>query len=93
MLFDTIKTPNAEAIKEIARWVVFFIISWIITQLLAQINVVPDSLNIKIWEFFFPIPIRQLITSILTVIGRYADKYIYTKTKNSEVETKGILPF
>lgn len=36
-------TPQMEALKEIARWIVFFVISWVISETLKQINLKYES--------------------------------------------------
>jgi len=97
----TISKNKLEAVKEIARWIILFILSWIVTQVLAQINVLPELLNIKIWLFSFIIPLQNLVTFLLTLVGRYLDKLVYLNSKDLtsafdlEVsqKAKGLLPF
>jgi hypothetical protein len=88
------KNPKIEALKEVARWVVFFVISWIVTSMLAQINLVPESQEIKAWVFTFSIPVRQMFLIGLTLVQRFADKYRYVTTKQDfSIKTQGLLPF
>lgn len=91
--------PQKEALKEVARWIVLFAGSWIITQIINQIVLIPEFWNIKIWEFVFPIPLQSTILGFLTMLGRFLDKLKFEMTKelskvvgSSEV-VKGILPF
>lgn len=97
----TISKNKLEAVKEIARWIILFILSWIVTQVLAQIKVLPELLNIKVWLFSFIIPLQSLVTFLLTLVGRYLDKLVYLNSKDLtsafdlEVsqKAKGLLPF
>lgn len=91
--------PQIEALKEVARWIVIFLGSWIITQIVNQIVVVPQMHDLKIWEFHFLIPVREIMLTILTLAGRFLDKWKFESTKelakkvgDDEVR-KGILPF
>jgi len=91
--------PNLEAVKEVARWLVLFIISWVITETLKQTATIPEWATIKVWVFVYAVPVRSLITFGLTFAGRYADKYIYEKSKQiallaeNVTKVKGLLPF
>ena len=91
--------PQIEAIKEIGRWIVLFIASWIIVQIVNQIAVVPQIWDLKIWEFHFFIPVRELFLAGLTLAGRFIDKWKFESSKelseslgNKELR-KGLLPF
>lgn len=74
-----------EALKEVGRWVgiysVSFVISWFITETLAQITNVPEFITLNIWVFAYMIPVRQLITFGLTLLGRFIDKYLHEMGK------------
>lgn len=91
--------PNLEAIKEVARWLVFFILSWIVTETLKQTSLIPEWATFKVYVFTYAIPVRSIITFGLTFAGRYADKYIYEKSKElaqlaeNVTKAKGLLPF
>lgn len=97
------KNPNIEGLKEVARWVVLFlvssIISWFITETLKQITAVPEVFNLKVWVFTYAIPVRELFTFGLTFTGRYVDKYLHESSKQTKEHVvgsatpKGILPF
>jgi hypothetical protein len=80
-----------EAVKEPLRWIVLFVASWIITQLVNQAVVIPESWEIKVWLFSFVVPLRYLIVTGLTLLGRFVDKYLHL----SEPEGKagGLLRF
>jgi len=96
--------PKTEALKEISRWVALYIVSWIITQMLSQINLVVDFWSFKVSVFTFTIPVRTSLNTILTLTGRYVDKYVFVSHKNElrtlEIEfdqkqgdPTGLLPF
>lgn len=90
--------PQIEALKEIARWIVLFIVSWIIAETLKQVTQVPEWYTIKLWVFTYAIPVRTLFTFGLTLLGRYVDKYLHEKAKLTKDFTEvakpnGLLPF
>lgn len=86
--------PVWESTKEIARWVILFAISWVITETLKQVNLVPEFANVKVWVFAYTLPIRAGLQFALTFAGRFVDKYLFEKSKdNPRTETKGLLPF
>lgn len=90
--------PNLEALKEIGRWLVLFIVSWIIAETLKQVANVPEWYTVKVWVFTYAVPVRTLFTFGLTLAGRYVDKYLHEKAKlkKSVLEApkpNGLLPF
>lgn len=89
--------PNIEAIKEVLRWLVFFVSSWFISETLKQVNLIPEYYQLKIYIFKYSIPIRSIFVFFLTMIGRYADKYLHETKKEKgymgEAKPMGILPF
>lgn len=86
--------PMTESVKEVLRLVVLFVGSWIVVQLLGQVNSVPSILNVNVWVFQFPLPVRESFIFVLTFAARFFDKWRYEHTKEQpKVETKGILPF
>lgn len=72
------KNPIIEAVKEVLRYAVFMAISAFITAVIDQLTKLPDQ-NITIMA--------------LTMAFRALDKYVFEKSKRSEGETKGILPW
>lgn len=91
------KDANMEATKEVARWLVFFVISWVVSEVLRQAAVIPVSYDLYVWKFVFSIPIRSGVVFLLTMVGRYADKYLHVynsvgQPKNFK-KPMGILPF
>lgn len=84
------KNSHIEAAKEVARWMVFFIGSWIVTEMLAQATRVPEFQFVNVWVYTFMIPVRALVTFTLTMILRYIDKYLHV---NPKVKAEGLLPF
>lgn len=84
------KKAIIEALKEGGRWIVFFVIGWVITSTLAQIDLVPATAEIKLWVFTYAIPVRVIFQTLLTVAGRVADKYVH---EWDGTKLKGILPF
>lgn len=88
------KNPKIEALKEVGRWAILFVVSWFITATLDQIANVPEHYTFDVWVFSYGIPVRQLFTVGLTMFGRYADKFVHEKSKmDIETTVKGILPF
>jgi hypothetical protein len=85
--------PQVEAVLEVLRFVVLFVISWIITETLKQINLVPSFLTVKIWVFSYLLPVRDMLTILLTMTGRFIDKMLFEKRKMQTGTGKGILPF
>jgi len=77
-------TPLWEAIKEPLRWGLLYVVSWVITQLLEQVNVVPESFDIKVWEFIFSIPLRVSFIGGLTIALRFVDKLLHEIGKKTE---------
>lgn len=84
-----------EGIKEVARWVVLFAVSWVITQTVAQINLVPEFFTLKVWVFSYLIPVRLAFNVGLTMLGRFVDKMLYElgKSKGDENMKKGLTRF
>ena len=83
-------------IKEVGRWVVFFVAAGIVTQMLDQIAQVPASATIKVWVFNFTIPIRSSLRLALTMALRYFDKFKHTDWKLEHPRSEksgGLLPF
>lgn len=97
------KNPNTEGLKEVARWIVLFlvssVVSWFIAETLKQITQVPEVFNLKLWVFTYAIPVRSLFTYGLTFAGRWLDKYLHESSKQTKgyaigsATPKGILPF
>lgn len=85
-----VKNANIEAAKEVGRWLIFFIGSWIITQMLGQAASVPEYQFVHLWVYVFMIPLRATITFLLTMVLRYIDKYLHV---NPDIKSQGILPF
>lgn len=83
---------NIEAAKEVLRWVVLFILSWIISELLRQIDLVPESWLLKVYVFSFSIPVRSLFVFLLSLGGRYVDKYLHETKKNDGTYPVGMTP-
>lgn len=85
-----------EGLKEVGRWVVLFVISWIITATLDQATQIPEAYPVKVWVFTYTIPVRQLIVFLLTMLGRYVDKWLHVSRKEKlpeHHEPMGIIPF
>jgi len=91
--------PQKEALKEIGRWVACSLASWIITQVIDQIVVIPLVHQIRVWEFNFIIPVQRPIQAGLTLALRGLDKYKFELSKilsekiGDKELRKGILPF
>ena len=76
-----VKGPTIEALKEIGRWVLLFVASWLITETINQITVIPETLEVKIWVFAYLIPIRLSVKTLLTLVGRFVDKLLHERGK------------
>lgn len=90
--------PILETIKEVGRWLVSAVVSWIITQTMAQLNLVPETYSINVWVFTYTLPIRAGFGFVLTVAGRALDKYVFVASKEDPdrkktEDPKGVLPF
>lgn len=97
MFFYEKYKPQIEGIKEVLRWALLFVISWIITVVLAQINAVPETHRLALWVFVFDIPVRAILLFTLTFIGRYIDKVRFERSKEKmlrlDEKPSGLLPF
>lgn len=90
--------PTIESVKEVGRWLVSAVVAWIITQTLAQMDLVPEFYKLNVWVFTYTIPIRATFAFALTAAGRAIDKYVFVKSKEDpkrpdEVEPTGVIPF
>lgn len=77
MTLDAIK----EALKEVSRWLVLSIVSWLITETVAQLTKVPATVSVHVWVFTYAIPFRLTLQTILTVVGRGIDKALHETGK------------
>ena len=83
---------NIEALKSTLRWVVLFVGSFIISELIRQADLIPESWLLKIFIFTFAIPVRTLFIFGLTLIGGYVDKYLHEVKKESKAYPVGMTP-
>lgn len=81
------KQAIVEGLKEVARLGLLFVGSWIITETMAQINLVPQFHEIKVWVFTYIIPIRSMFHFGLTMSGRFLDKWVHEIGKTREATT------
>ena len=83
-----------EGLKEVGRWLLLLVGSFVVTQLLSQAMAVPESYLLKVWVFVFDIPVRLVFVFVLTSLGRFVDKWQHEKAKlESGDNTKGFLHF
>ena len=83
-------------IKEVGRWLVFWIVSDIASQLLKQVHILPELYVLYVWKFVYTIPIRASFKMALTFLLRYIDKAKHQSGKLRDPEASkpmGILPF
>lgn len=73
--------PKIERIKDILRFVFFYVVSWIITQMLTQLDIIPISHTLMVWKFAFIIPIRASVHAGLTGLLALIDRVKYLKDK------------
>jgi len=87
---DNKKSAFIEGFKEVARWILALSISWIITETLKQINLVPEFAVVSISVFTYSIPVRLLLNLFLTFLSRFVDKFVH---EWNGTKLKGIFPF
>jgi len=87
---DNKKTALLEGLKEVGRWLLASCFSWIITETLRQINLVPEFAIVSVFVFSYQIPVRLLLNLFLTFLGRFVDKFIH---EWNGTKLKGIFPF
>lgn len=90
--------PLLETIKEVGRWGIAAVVSWVITETAKQLGLVPEVYNLKIWVFTYTLPIRAGVGFGLTIAGRAVDKYVFTVSKEDpdrkkSEDPKGVIPF
>jgi len=91
------KDPQMEAIKEVGRWVVCFLFTSLLFGIEAQMELIPEKL--EVW--FFIVPVREIVRLGLTGAFRYADKFKHEDSKAkvksmgevSKGVSYGLLPF
>lgn len=90
-------SPTAEAVKSTLRLFFLMAVSWLLVQLLTQINLVPEYQYLKVWVFMLNVPMRAVLFFLLTAVSKYVDKLLFemnsnTRKKAGEVST-GLAPF
>lgn len=89
---------NADVIKTGLRFVIVAVTSWFVTQLLAQITVIPETRNVHVWEFVFAVPVRLLVQSFLTFLLAALDRMKFVRDRDLEsmgvpATWRGVVPF
>lgn len=92
---DKTKNPKIEALKEIARWGVFYLFISLLLGIEAQIGFIPE--NVVVLDLV-NIPLREAIRWGVTAGLRYADKYKHVVGKLNvktlgKTQPMGLLPF
>lgn len=89
------KNAKIEGLKEVARWAILLLVSWIITETSKQFIAIPEFTHIKVWVLVYTIPVRYLFTTVLALIGRWVDKYLFEvgKLERFSSDWKGLLGF
>lgn len=85
--------PQFEASMEVLRYIALFILSWMITETLKQIGLVPVSFTVHIWVFSYVLPVQAMLNAVLTIFGRYVDKLLFERSKYTTGTGSGLLPF
>lgn len=83
--------PYIEGAKEVGRYIILFVLSGLLVQLIDQLSKVPESQSFQIWVFTINIPVRLAFQLVFTAIGRFIDKAMYEESKitgNPNVVTK-----
>lgn len=87
-------SPNWEAVKEVARWCICAVVSFVFTIILDQIKLIPEVLNVKLWVITFPVPLQAVIWFVSTNGLRYIDKVKFVTSKlDPRREKSGLIPF
>lgn len=73
--FTTEHRATTEGLKEVGRWLLLFVVSWLITETLAQTAVFPETYNFYVFGLVYGIPVRGTVVLALTLLGRLVDKY------------------
>lgn len=102
-LSKLMSNPAVEGFKEIARWGALFAASWLVTQTLGQLDLVPEKATVQVWVFSYTLPVRLALQAALTFAGRWLDKFLFVQSKENiaeapkkvaaDMEPKGLLPF
>lgn len=74
---EDLKKWLSESGKTVGRWAVLFVVSWFITETIKQAIVIPEYYSLKVWEFYYLIPMRQLFVLGLTGLGGFIDKFLH----------------
>lgn len=82
-LFLEKEKPFIEGAKEVARYIVLFLVSGLLVQLINQISKIPETQSFNIWVFQIDIPIRIAFQLLFTALGRFVDKALYEIGKKS----------
>jgi hypothetical protein len=75
------KSAIFESIKEVGRWVLLYSLSWIITETLKQVGLVPEFSVVNVWVFSYLLPVRAGLQLGLTLLAKGVDKWLYEKDK------------
>jgi len=70
---DLFTKSQWEGIKRVARFLIFFLMSGVVTQMLNQIANVPDFVFFNVWVFKFSVAIRSSLKIALTLALSYLD--------------------
>jgi len=73
--------PYIEGAKEVGRYIILFVLSGLLVQLINQLSKVPESQSFQIWVFTINIPVRLAFQLLFTAIGRFIDKAMYEESK------------
>lgn len=88
---------NWEAIKSALRLLSFAAISWVITEIVRQADLIPASWNVKVYVFTFLVPVRSLIVLGLMAFQQWLDKFLHEKKNEDQPRgmkvAGGLLPF
>jgi len=85
-----------EGVKEVGRWLIFWLASDIVVQLVKQTGLVPELLSLKVWVFTLAFPLRASLKGLLTLSLRYLDKKRHKDWKLAHPRSEkngGLLPF
>lgn len=86
-----LNTPKWEATKTVIRWVIFFIVASVITDILKQIEVIPERACWNLDSGLLCFTIREKVKILLTLALGYVETYTHRANKMDHIPS-GILP-
>ena len=87
-----LNTPKWEAAKVVGRWILFFIAASIFTDLLRQIDLMPEALCTKVPTGLMCFTVRENVRILITLALGYLENYTHRANKQDSIPS-GFIPF